>query len=142
MDISEHWKAAMAIIGAILGCFASIAVAVAGLAGLMFFDLLSAIVANGKRAKLDPQAGYLGWKRKCNTLIVVLAIALAQHLALLQGVSQVELPAAQVIAGGFALVEILSIIRNLKLAGGWLPRFLEGAFKQAEEAVGAGKPGG
>jgi len=92
------------------------------LLALMLLDLLSAILANGRAGKIDPAVGYAGWRRKVMTVLVVLAVPIANEVASSVGVPGLtDLPAGAAVAGGFCLVELLSIIRNAGLCGVKLP---------------------
>jgi phage-related holin len=124
-------------VGAVLG---PIATPLIILVVLMATDLMSALVANGKRSKIDPGYGWGGWKRKTNTLILVLSLAVLQQLGADQGIT--GLPAAQVVAGGFALIEFFSVVRNAILSGVILPGFLADVIVSKEAALMAKPPGG
>lgn len=108
------------------------AVALAGLIALMMLDTLLALVANGRIGKVDPAVGYLGWRRKAATVLVLLCLAIiyamAQYLAV-PDLDRYPLPTAVVLA--FALVELLSVLRNARLCGATLP-LLDTMFGQLE----------
>lgn len=127
-------KALLAVIGAIVAAvLAPVGSALTVLLALMAMDLISGIIANGKGRKLDPAVGWGGWKRKAQTIILVLAVAVLQQIV--GSDAAVTLPAAQAVAGGFAVVEVLSIVRNALLSGVRLPVFLRDAFAKIEEQI-------
>ena len=127
-------KTLLAVIGAIVAAvLAPVGSALTVLLALMAMDLISGIIANGKRRKLDPAVGWGGWKRKAQTIILVLAVAVLQQIV--GGETAVTLPAAQAVAGGFAVVELLSIVRNALLSGVAFPVFLREAFAKIEEQI-------
>ena len=129
-------RIALGSIGGILAAvFGPISAVLAGLLALLFLDLGSALIANGRRHNLDPLTGYLGWRRKANTLLLVLALAVAQAIGARAGIA--DLPAAQAVAGGFAVIEVLSVIRNLTLVGGRLPVEIGGLFKPSDSDASA-----
>jgi phage-related holin len=98
---------------------------------LMLMDTITAMIANGKLKQLSPEAGAYGWRRKSTSLILVLAVAILQQgvdPGILAGYGLQTLPAAQSIAGIFAVMEGLSVVRNYIYCGGYLPEFLQKAL--------------
>jgi toxin secretion/phage lysis holin len=82
----------------------------------MVLDLTSGLIAGYRDRALESHVGIAGWRKKAMTLLVVAAVAVGQ------GSLPVGLPAVQVIAGGFAALEFLSIIENAGRAGVRFPR--------------------
>lgn len=105
--------------GLISACLGSAVTAITILVVLMFLDLISAIIANGRRGTIDPTAGWYGWRRKTQTLLIVISVAVLQMLGQEYGLK--DLPAAEVVAGGFAVVEFLSVLKNSILCGVTMP---------------------
>jgi phage-related holin len=98
---------------------------------LMLLDTATAMIANGKLKQLSPEAGAYGWRRKSTSLILVLAVAILQQgvdPGILAGYGLQSLPAAQSIAGIFAVMEGLSVVRNYIYCGGYLPESLQTAL--------------
>lgn len=131
--MEEHGKLAW---GAAWGCisavFASLGPALGVLIFMQVMDFLTAVIANGKAGKLNPEQGYYGWRRKANTIIVVLCIAVLQ----LWGPENVQaIPAAQGVCGGFAAIEFISVVRNLLLTGATLPAFVREPFAKLVDLV-------
>jgi toxin secretion/phage lysis holin len=97
---------------------------------LMLLDLVAAVIVNGKAGKLDPVVGYAGWKRKAMTVLVVLAVPIVKHVAAQSGLPGLDdIPAATAVAGGFALLELLSILKHAALLGVELPISIQTSFK-------------
>lgn len=127
MDITRA-KTAISLLGATSAAiWGSMDMAVKVLVVLMVFDLLSGLVAavgSPSRQGLDSTIGYLGWRRKANTILVVMAVAVLQTLALQ------DVPAISVVAGGFAGVEFFSIIENAAACGVRLPTPIASMFER------------
>lgn len=115
----------------------------AWLIALMLIDTLTALVAlgvNGQDHKIDPQVGFLGWRRKATTILIVLAVAIAQEVVQTlsgTGLSQMvpQIPAAAGVAAGFSMVELLSVIRNARLCGVDLTAPLRGLVVSLQATV-------
>ena len=119
-------KAIMGILGAVVAVVASflgmpLVGALAVLMGLMLLDTVTALVA--KRGDWDPEVGWSGWRRKVNEILLVLSIALLQGGVELGVQLDLErFPTAAAIAGVYAVLELMSIVRNAKAAGvKWIP---------------------
>lgn len=125
------------ILAAIGGVVAAVVAPIQGvlavLVGLMLLDFLVALLVNGKRGAWSPEAGYLGWRRKAVTILLLMALAIAQ--VGLAGQTGYKLPAAEGIGGGLCILELVSIGRNSLLAGVWLPRILRLAFAKLEKEI-------
>ncbi len=132
-------KTVLVVIGAaIVAVLSPVASALTVLIVLMALDLASGLVANGKRHKLDPAVGWGGWKRKANTLLVVVALAVLQQIGAREGLPSI--PAAQAVCGGFAVLEMTSIIRNAILSGVRIPKIMRSAFAKLEEEILGSEP--
>ncbi len=136
----EHiWEAGKAglvmLCGLVSACLASVTGALALLVILQLMDLITALIANGKLRQLDPAVGWGGWKRKANAIFIVLALAVLQMIVYEGEAIPVTIPAAQAVAGGFAVLEFLSIVRNGILSGVKLPGFVADAFARLDAAM-------
>jgi toxin secretion/phage lysis holin len=118
---------------AVMAFLAPLAPALTFLIILMAIDLVSGLIANGKRKRLDPAVGWGGWRRKSQTILIVLSVAILQHAV--NGELVQTIPAAQAVAGGFAVFEALSIVRNAILSGVRLPKMVADALAQLEGAT-------
>ena len=117
--MDEHGRLIWGIAwGAVSAVLASLGTALGVLVFMMVADFVTAVIANSQRGTLSPEAGWYGWRRKANTIIIVLAIGVLQVWGpdTLQG-----FPAASAVAGGFAAIELISVIRNTILTGVVLP---------------------
>lgn len=121
--------------GLVSACLASVTGALAVLVTLQVIDLITALIANGKLRQLDPTVGWSGWKRKSNAILIVLALAVLQMIVYEGEAIPVTIPAAQAVAGGFAILEFLSIVRNGILSGVKLPAFVAEAFARLDAAM-------
>jgi phage-related holin len=138
------WGGAGAVLNAL---WASVGTSLLVYGALALLDALTAGIANGKLHQFHPEAGTLGWKRKVNLIILILAVAILQ-----QGVEPgilaqffphlTHLPAAETIAGIFSAYEILSIARNYLYTGGWMPKILKDAMGIDEENLPKNPPEG
>ena len=104
--------------GAVSAVLASLGTALGVLIALMFADFITALIANARRGTISPEAGWYGWRRKANTIVLVLVIGVLQ----VWGPWTIQdLPAASAVAGGFAAIEFISVVRNTILTGVVLP---------------------
>jgi phage-related holin len=127
-------KVWLGLIGGVLSAiFAPIALLLSGLVALMFCDFLVALLVNGKHGAWSPEQGYLGWRRKAVTLVLIMALAIAQFALAQQ--SGYEIPGAQLVAGAFIILELISIGRNALLAGVRVPKVVRLAFAKLEGEI-------
>ena len=138
MDISAaiRWVGGL-IWAAIVGCFGPpFAVVFAALMVLMVFDTILAVLANGRRHNLNPEAGALGSKRKLSTLIFLLAFSVFYATAEYAGMEFLgKFPTAAIAVALFCAWEILSILVNAKLCGMTLPGPLGQGFDWLTELM-------
>lgn len=108
---------------ALLSCYGPpFAVVFLALMALMAFDTLLAILANGRKRNLDPDAGALGSRRKLGTLIFLLAFAVFyETLEYSGGWDLARFPGPAFAVSLFCGWELLSIAVNAKLCGVSLP---------------------
>jgi hypothetical protein len=129
MDGWKNWLGGLA--GAVVGAIFTppLLVALGTVIFLFWMDFFSGAVAGQKNGKpLNPETGYSGnagrggWKRKTNTIILILSVAVLQAMAAYLGNPELaKFPGATLLAAGFAAVELMSIVRNALLAGADLP---------------------
>jgi toxin secretion/phage lysis holin len=133
MDTERIQTAVAAGCGILVGVWVGIDVALQALVALMALDFLSGVVAGARTSGLDSTTGYLGWKRKANTLLALAATAVLQPMVNVNGVVP---PATQVVATGFAVIEVFSVIENAQRAGVKFPAFLLDLFARMRAAAG------
>ncbi|MEE9401268.1 MAG: phage holin family protein [Dehalococcoidia bacterium] len=115
--------AAGGLLGALSGLLMDMPVAFWGLLIFMAADYATGVLAAIYTRTLDSNIGWRGLVKKAIIIIVVLAIWGGAKMA---GLSNI--PAAELVAGAFALNEFLSMIENARRAGVQIPPILGDAF--------------
>ena len=138
MSVSLELKAIAGFLGAVgaaaLAVWTSIELAVQTLLALMVLDLVSGLIAGYKGRALDSAVGTAGWRRKALTLIFVAAVAVGG------GSLGAGALALQTVAGGFALIEFLSIVENAGRAGVRFPRAVQDYLVKLQDQASAPAP--
>lgn len=100
---------------------------------LALLDLITGIIMAGVTGypRIDSSIGYLGWRRKAMTVLVILAAYWLQGLS--AQLTDIPLPVAQVLAAGFAVMEFLSIIENAGRAGVRYPKLVAQMFEKLRD---------
>lgn len=140
MNHGSHWlKDAIALAFALVaGLVAKIPEAVFGLVFLMALDIVSGVVAGGRRGELSSKVSTAGLRRKLNIILLVLAVAVLEHFAGLQ----LPFSLVTVVSLFYCANEMLSIIENAAEAGLPIPAVLRRVLAKLNEEVDAAEARG
>lgn len=118
----EKVRVAFVAIGAILATFIdSIPLMVWVLVGLMAADVVTGLLAAYINQELSSNRTFRGIAKKTTILILVAVAAIVQTQAL-------GVPLTEVVAGSFAVHELLSVLENAAKAGVQVPESLRNAL--------------
>lgn len=113
--------------GFVLALWAGVGVVVQALLVLMALDLAGGLLVAWRQKTLRSDWGCEGLRRKAHTLLLVFGIWWAQRAV------ETPLPAADSVAGAFALMELLSLAEKGPMLGGRYPRPVMQALAKVRE---------
>ncbi len=136
MDILAHpWI--KIILACVIGLWAGFDHAFQALLILMCIDIASGTYKAWKLKQLSSSCSYEGLVRKVYILLLIGAVEVVDRYG--QEVFGLSVPASEVVAGWFAVRELISIVENSAEVGVNLPPWLKDALAKLD---GAPSPGG